>query len=62
MWLAVCSDPQCQWDHVTNSPTLATAHLQWHILESNHRGAVVEIPAPDPQRAAEVARRQKRAA
>ncbi len=56
MWLAACSDKQCQWDHVTTSPTLATAQLQWHMLESNHRGVVVEIPAPDQEREAEVTR------
>ncbi len=61
MWLAVCADKQCQWDHATTSPTLAKAQLQWHVLESNHRGAVVEIPATDPQREVAI-ERLKRAA
>ena len=52
MWLAVCSDTRCQWDHVTHSPTLARAQLQWHMLETNHRGVMVKVPPSDPQRQA----------
>ncbi len=62
MWLAVCSETQCQWDHATHSPTLARAQLQWHILETNHRGVMVDVLPPDPQRQAELGRLQHKQA
>jgi hypothetical protein len=53
MWLAVCSDKNCQWEYHAASRALAQHIFERHVLESDHRGAVVELEA---EREAEVDR------
>ncbi len=62
MWLAVCSEKHCRWEHSSAYRRFAEAHWQWHVLESGHHGAVVDIPAMDAQRLADVAREQPKLA
>ncbi len=61
MWLAICSEKACQWEYEATSQDLAEDYFLRHVLESGHLGAVVELPLPDHDREAEVARRKKAA-
>ncbi len=49
MWLAVCSDNDCGWEHASVYRRYVEAHWQWHVLETGHHGAVVDIPSRDPE-------------
>ncbi len=56
MWIAVCADKQCQWERGAFSEVSAQAQLAWHAHESHHRGAAVDVPAPDLERCLELRR------
>ena len=48
MWLAVCSNRQCQWARVAPSKVTAELSAQWHqLLRAGqwHPLAIVDIPA-----------------
>ncbi len=44
MWLAVCSEKHCEWEHHADSRMLAEAHLHWHVFKTEHRAVVVLLP------------------
>jgi hypothetical protein len=52
IWLAVCSNPHCQWDYVTASPITALLHAHAHNFDLEgqwtHPVYVVNIPAESP--------------
>ena len=56
MWLAVCSEKHCRWEHTSAHRRFVEAHWQWHVLETDHHGALVDIPLMDPERLADRAR------
>jgi hypothetical protein len=52
MWLAICTDPRCQWEQTASieisAQLYADAHRFDHVGEWNHRCYVVEIPDAPP--------------
>jgi hypothetical protein len=52
MWLAACSNKDCQWHHCTVSPISAEACADWHKSERYRVDCrtvyVVEIPDEPP--------------
>ena len=54
IWLAVCSNPHCQWDYVTSSQITALLHAHVHNFDMEgqwtHRVYIVNIPAESPPR------------
>ncbi len=50
MWLAVCADTHCRWEHTSPDRRFVEAHWQWHVLETGHHGAIVDVPPMDPER------------
>ncbi len=49
MWLAVCAEKCCRWEHTSVYRRFVEAHWQWHVLETGHHGAVVDIPPTEPE-------------
>ena len=52
-WLAVCSNPLCQWEYVTASPITALLHAHAHNFhlegQWTHQVHIVNIPAESEQ-------------
>ncbi len=62
MWLAVCANQQCQWEHEGVSRTSAETHLLWHTHDTGYRGAVVDVPELDVERRVELRRHEQQPA
>ncbi len=52
MWLAVCANSQCKWEHVASSRISAILYIEAHHLDTlggwSHRVIAVEIPDTPP--------------
>ncbi len=48
MWIAVCSNPYCRWDHAAYGKISALAYADSHRLEryrdGTHRVHIVSVP------------------
>ncbi len=59
MWIAVCANKDCRWDHVASSKETAMFYGHAHhfehlrVWDATHRVSVVEIPGEPPLKRSE---------